>query len=290
MAETFRIRTAGDLEAVVVAGSYDLLGSIVGPYTYRVSGAPRDQQAIFANQEVNALFYIRVNELLAPAGPALSVDDAPQNLSLFSAGEWLAKKYPTDEGAFALGEAYSRAADWFNNEHRVVFWAPSVWRHLRLVLPMQQIIAMRANLEKHQLLRLDREIRRFRNKCAESGCELTWAEACAAREEFEDHIQGMLEYHATEVAEHVSRYFLAFYRFLRGRYNRNPGNNLDAHLPDAPVSDDVYRYMYASAVVGLSGWTEARIEASVPHTTRNLKGSYPQHADWSIVEAEGGDT
>lgn len=284
-----RMKAEGDLEAVVIAETYDLLASIVGPCMYRVSGSPGEQQAIFPSREVQALFYVRVHEFLAAASvPA--VGSAPPNLSLFTAWFWLAQKYPEEARRAGLDHAYESAEGWFDTIHRVVFWAPSVWRHLRLEVPMRTLIAMRANMEKHQLLRLDREIRRLREKCVAAGCKLSIVEAVAAREEFEDHVRGMLEYHATEAAEHLARCFLAVYEFVRNRYLRNPTNNL-AEIPcPEGVTDDVFQYMYASAVFGLSGWTERRIVESLPETAYAFKGPYPQHADWEIIEIDVRDT
>lgn len=289
MSSRLRMKTEGDLEAVVIAETYDLLASVVGPYMYRVSGPPGEQQAMFQSREAQALFYVRVHEFLADASLPV-VDSAPANLSLFNAGLWLAQKYPDEAKSAGLDHAYGAAQAWFSIIHRVVFWAPSVRRHLRLEVPMQTLIAMRANMEKHRLLRLDREIRRLRAKCSASGCELSIVETVAAREEFEEHLRGMLNYHGTEVTENVARCFLAVYEFLRNRYMQNPTNKLDQVLCPAGVTDDVFRYMYASAVVGLSRWTERRIVESLPEIARCLKGPYPQHAAWEIVESEAGDT
>lgn len=290
MADPVLIKTVGDLEAVVLAESYDLLSSIVGPYMYAVSGRPGEQQAVFDSREIQALFYIRVHEFLAAARKVPAVDGVPPALSLFSAGSWLSQRFPEQAREAGLDTAHRRADDWLKRVHRIVFWAPSVWRHLRLELSMATLIAMRANLEKHQLLRLDREIRRLRSKCVQSGCELSLSEAVAAREEFEDHIRGMLEYHATEVAEHVGRYFFAFYHFVRQRYLVHPTNNLDDIPYPNDISDDVFRYMYTSTLFSLSGWTESRILSATPETASSFKGPYPQHAEWSIVESERGDT
>lgn len=286
MTERLRITSVGDLEASVLAESYDLLSSIVGPYMYRVSGSSGAQQAVFESREVLALFYIRVHEFLAAAPEVPAVPGTPHNLSLFSAGGWLSDRYPDEAANAGLREAYDQGASWFGQDHRIVFWAPSVWRHLRLELPMSALIAMRANLEKHQLMRLDREIRRLRSRCAAAGCPLTVPQAVAAREEFEDHLRGMLEYHATEVAEHVSRYFYAFFRFVRARYRKTPTNNLDLIPYPKTVTDDVFRYMYTSTIHRLAGWTDERILSSIPETASCFKPPYPQHADWSIVESE----
>lgn len=290
MADPSPIKTVGDLEAVVLAESYDLLSSVVGPYMYAVSGRPGEQQAVFGSSEIQAIFYIRVHEFLAVTTKVPAVDGVPQALSLFSAGAWLSQRFPEEAREAGLDTAHHRADEWLKRVHRIVFWAPSVGRHLRLELSMATLIAMRANLEKHQLLRLDREIRRLRSKCAQSGCELSLSEAVAARGEFEDHIRGMLEYHATEVAEHVGRYFFAFYHFVRQRYLVHPTNNLDDIPYPGDISDDVFRYMYTSTLLRLSGWTESRILSATPETASSFKGPYPQHAEWSIVESEQGDT
>jgi len=290
MTESFQAQTPGDLEAVILAESFDLLASVVGPYMYRVSGDPGEQQAIFASAEVQALFYIRVHEFLAEATRISLSPSTPSALSLFSAGGWLCGRHPDRAKRTGLEAAYKTASAWFGQVHRIVFWAPSVWRHLRLELSMAALIAMRANLEKHQLLRLNREIRRLQSKCVESGCRLSLIEAVAVRGEFEDHARGMLEYHATEVAELVGRYFLALFRFARELYLEHPTNNLDAAPFPADISDDVFRYMYVSTVFHLAKWTEERLASSIPQTSPSFKRLYRQHQAWAIVESERGDT
>ncbi|HEX5408753.1 MAG TPA: hypothetical protein VFW89_03180 [Gemmatimonadaceae bacterium] len=283
------LSTPGDLEAVILAESFDLLGKLIAPYMYRVSGDPGQQQALFASSEVQDLFYIGVHEFLADATRVSSSPGVPSNLSLLSGGGWLCKQHPERAARAGLIEAHTRATSWFATVHRIVFWAPDVCRHLRLELPMTTIVAMRANLEKHQLLRLTTEIRRLRSKLAQSGCALSIAETVAARPDFDDHIRGMLEYHSTEVAEHLGRYFLALYHFVREIYLERPTNNLDALAFPSDVSDEIFRYMYVSTVFRLSGWTEQRIVSSTPETAPSFKATYPQHRDWDIVESERGD-
>jgi hypothetical protein len=286
MSESFQPKTAGDVEAVTLAESYDLLSSVVGPYMYQVSGAPGEQQAIFASAEIQALFYIRVHEFLAEAPVRSSPTSVPHALSLFSGGGWIAQRHPTRAKRTGLEDAYNRADQWFSRVHRIVFWAPSISRHLRLELPMKTLIAMRANLEKHQLLRLEQEIQRLHSKCIQSGCHLSVIEAVAVREEFESHVRGMLEYHATQVAELIARYFLALYRFIRELYLEHPTNNLDQISAPPDISDDVFRYMYAATIVGFARWTESRIESSIPTTAPAFKQSYPQHETWSVIDTE----
>lgn len=287
--QPFQVSTAGDLEAVILAESFDLLARLIGPHMYRVSGDPGQQQAIFASSEVHELFYIRVHELLADATRISTSPSIPSNISLFSGGGWLSDRHPDQAKRSGFKEAYDRSNAWFGSVHRIVFWAPSLSRHLRLELPMTTMIAMRANLEKHQLLRLTTEVRRLRTKLAQSGCELSVAETVAVRPEFDEHIRGMLAYHATEVAEHFGKYFLALYRFVREVYIEHPTNNLDA-IPFPPdVSDEIFRYMYVSTVYRLSRWTDERIISFTPESAPSFKRPYPQHREWSIVETERGD-
>lgn len=288
MAEPFLLVSPGDLEAVILAESFDLLGSVIGPSMYRVSGKSGQQQAMFASAEVHALFYIRVHEFLADATHISSSPAIPRTLSLFSGGGWLCNRYPERSRHTGLREAYNHAATWFSTVHRVVFWAPSISRHLRLALPMSTLIAMRANIEKHHLLRLTAEVRRLRSRCVASGCELSVAEAITVHDEFKDHITGMLAYHATEVAEHIGRYFFALYRFVRGLYVEHPTNNLDVMPYPSDISDDIFRYMYTSTVFQLSQWTEERIASSTPRIGPAFTKPYPQR-DWGIVDSERGD-
>jgi len=286
MAEESQVQSPGDLEAVILAESFDLLSSIVGPYMYKVSGGPGEQQAIFATAEIHALFYIRVHEFLADATRISTVSSIPSALSLFSGGRWLASRYPERADRAGLRGAYDAANEWLEQKHRIVFWAPSIWRHLRLELPMFALISMRANMEKHQLLRLSKEIGRLRSRLGQSGCQVSLLETVKVRPEFYEHIRGVLEYHATQVAEVVARCFLALYRFVRELYLENPTNNLDAIRVPEDITDDAFRYMYASTVFQLSQWTEDRIASSVPETAPSFRKAYPQHAAWDVIESE----
>lgn len=289
MAEASQVQSPGDLEAVILAESFDLLSSIVGPYMYEVSGGPDEQQATFATAEIHALFYIRVHEFLADATRISASNSIPSTLSLFSGGRWLATRYPELAERAGLRSAYNATNEWLEQTHRIVFWAPSIWRHLRLELPMSSLISMRANMEKHQLLRLSKEIRRLHSRLVQSGCDISLLDAINVRAEFYEHIRGMLEYHATQVAEHVAGCFLGLYRFVRELYLENPTNNMDAiRVPD-DVSDDVFRYMYASTVFQLSQWSEDRIASSTPQTAPSFRKSYRQHAAWEVVDSERRD-
>lgn len=257
---------------------------------YAVSGDRGEQQAVFASAEVHALFYIRVHEFVAASTKVPASLGGPKPFSLLSAGEWIATRHPERAEWAGLKEAQRRAQAWFDQTHRIVFWAGSLGRHLRLELPMTSIVGMRSNLEKHQLLRLDREIRRLQSKCVESGCALSLAQAVAAREEFNAHIRGMLAYHATFVAESLGSYFLALYRFVHEIYLERPTNVLKQILPLSETSDEVFRYMYASTISGLSAWTEERIKASIPSISPSFRPEYPQHAEWTVVDSERTDT
>jgi hypothetical protein len=289
MSDPLPIASAADLEAVVLAESFDLLASVVGPYMYRVIGEPGAQQALFASAEVQALFFIRSHEFLAEATYVSSAPSVPRTMSLLRGGSWISNRHPERAEAARLADAYRAASEWFTKVHRIVFWAPSVWRHLRLELPMSSLISMRANLEKHQLLRLTSEIHRLRSKCNQSGCELSVPNAIAVKSDFDDHIKGMLHYHATEIAEHLGRCFYALYRYVCEVYRESPTNSLDQfHIP-ADMSDETFRYMYASVVLQLSGWSDDRILSSTPETAPAFKMTYPQHATWESLDFERGE-
>jgi hypothetical protein len=282
----FQPHSEGDLEAVILAESFDLLGRIVGPYMYSVSGEGDGQVAIFRVEEIHALFYIRVHEFLVDATKVSPGTSLPPTLSLLTGGRWVADRHRALADGAGMRQSYADAIEWFARKHRIVFWAPGIGRHLRLELPMSGLISMRANLEKHHLLRLTKELRRLHQRCTQAGCDLTLTQAVSVRPEFESHIKGMLEYHATEVAEHVGRCLLGLRRFVREIYEENPTNNLDIarFLPD--VSDEVFRYMYTSTVFQLAQWTDQRILSSTPTTAATFKKPYRQHAEWSIVERE----
>ena len=113
MQEQFRPQSAGDLEAVILAESYDLLSSVVGPYMYRVSGLPGEQQAVFASSEMQALFYIRAHEFMADATDLSSSPAVPSTMSLLSGGRWISQRHLQQARRTGLHQAYERAHEWF---------------------------------------------------------------------------------------------------------------------------------------------------------------------------------
>jgi hypothetical protein len=275
--EQFRITTAGDLEAVIVAETYDLLSSVFGPYTFEVSGLPGQQQAVFASESAFTLFCVWMYEFVAQEPRAYTGPEKISDRSLFGGGLWLAERYATEAKAAGLDVAGQELLGWLERPIRVRFWSGSLGRHVSLNESFRTLMAPQAHFAKHSLLKLGREITRLREMAGRANCPLTEAEAVDARDEFRAHLEGMMEYHATELAELAGRYFLSFFRFVRGRYEENPTNRLDQIRPPADISDEVYRSMYASAVVGLARWTERRIESSIPQTADSFKNVYPQH-------------
>lgn len=282
----FKPQTDGDLVAVILAESFDLLGRIVGPYMYTVAPDRDGDVASFQTAEMHALFCIRVHEFLADATRVSPGTQLPQSLSLLNGGAWIADHDADRADRTELRAAYGRAISWFAREQRIVFWSGSLQRHLRLTLPMSGLLSMRANMEKHQLLRLAKEIERLHGRCTAAGCDLTMAQSVAARPEFEAHVKGMLEYHSTEIAEHVGGCLRALHAYASDIYRANPTNNLDLATAPSDLSDDVFRYMYTSTVFQLSQWTEHRIVSATPRTPASLKKPYRQHNEWSIVERE----
>lgn len=278
MTERFRIRTAGDLEAVTISETFHLLSDVFGPYCFTVSGDPGEQQALFMTEAHHRLFISAVQEFIAEATDVTEGQDGiPRNLSLFGAGLWLIGQHAEEAESANWTRAATELERWLDRPVRIRFWSGEIWRHVEYEAPFKRTFTAHANLIKHGLLKLGPEIRSLRAACAAGGAELSEAEAVAAIPEYAAHIQGMMEYHATEVAELAGEYFFGLYRFVRTRWERTPTNHLDRIPPPPGVTDDVFRYLYASTLFQFSGWTEARIRGSIPGTGRHLRRIYPQH-------------
>ena len=274
--EKFRLASLGDFEAVFVAETFALLSEVFGPYCFTVSGAQGDQQVVFRSAAEHRLFYIRMHEFVAEATDVYSGEEAPHSLSLLDGIAWLTKRFPDEAAAAGLDVAVKKLTSWLDRVVRVRFWSGALWRHLTFSDSFRTLLAPQAHFSKHTLLKLGIEVRRLRRMCERAGCIITDAEAVAAKDEYAAHLDGMMQYHATELAELAGRCFLAFHRLLKARFEKNPTNNLDLIQAPAGVTDDVYRYLYASTVVSFSGWTESRILEFIPETRRNLKLPYPQ--------------
>jgi hypothetical protein len=232
---------------------------------------------MFASESAFTLFYIWMYEFVAQEPAVFTGSEKVKDRSLLGRGLWLAQRYAREAKAAALDVAGQHLLEWLERPIRVRFWAGSLRRHISLNESFRTLMAPQAHFAKHSLLKLGREISRLREMSGRANCPLTEAEAVDVREDFKAHLEGMMQYHATELAELAGRYFLSFFRFIRGRYEGNPTNHLDQIRPPADISHDVYRYMYASAVVGLARWTDKRIESSIPQTADSFKKRYPQH-------------
>lgn len=223
-----------------MAESYDLLSSIFGPYTFTISGLPGQQQIVFACEPAFTLYYILIYEFVAQEPAVFTGPESIPDRSLLGGGLWLAKRYSNEARAAGFDVASQRLRDWLERPIAFRFWSGSLWRHVSLNESFRTLLAPQAHFAKHSLLKLGREITRLQKMAGKANCPLTDAEAIDAREEFKAHLQGMMEYHATELAELAGRYFLALYRFVKARYEQNPTNNLDQIRPPADVSNDVY--------------------------------------------------
>jgi hypothetical protein len=216
-------------------------------------------------------------EFVATESPIFVGEDGFKDRSLFGGGKWLVERYPDEAAVAGMDTAATELAAWLERRVRVRFWSGNLSRHVELNETFRTYMAPQSHFAKHSLLKLGREVIRLRDMAVRAGTSLTTAEAVAAREEFVEHLSGMMEYHATQLAELVGKYFVAFHRFVKNRYNKYPTNNLDLIPAPDGISDDVYRYMYAHAVVSFSRWSQARIEEFVPDTASSLKPEYPQH-------------
>jgi len=277
--EQHQIESTGDLEAIIVAETYDLLSSVFGPYIFTVSGNASQQTAVFPCSAAHTLFFIYMYEFVATESPLFVGEDGFKDRSLFGGGKWLVERYPGEAAIAGMDTAATELAAWLERRVRVRFWSGNIWRHVELNETFRTYLAPHSHFAKHSLLKLGREVIRLRDMATQAGTSLTTAQAVAAREEFVAHLAGMMEYHATRLAELVGRYFVAFHKFVKNRYSKYPTNNLDLIAPPEGISDDVYRYMYAHAVFSFSGWSQARIEEFVPETAGSLKLEYPQHEE-----------
>ena len=60
-----RPRSSGDFEAVVLAETYDLLASLLGPYIYELAGNAYGQEASFPRHDARDYFFIRLSEFFS---------------------------------------------------------------------------------------------------------------------------------------------------------------------------------------------------------------------------------
>ena len=277
MKDRFEIRSVGDLEAVTIAETFDLLAGVFGPYCFTVVGAPDAQQAYFGSSANQTLFYLKANELLAVANGIAVPGVSKKDMSLMDAGEWLAEQLAADETGCGLKSAVCSLQTFLNEELRIRFWCGALGYHLELRQSFAALLRFHANFEKHSLLKLSVEVRRFRVALSAAGCELSYSEVLVARDEFSAHIKGMMEYHATELAEMLGHYFVALFRLTIGRVDgSHEGRRTLLYYP-AGITDEFFQELYSSAILTFSGWSEERILRFIPKTASTFKLPYPQH-------------
>jgi len=282
------ISSEGDLEAVVLFETLDLLAGLLHPAFFTIHGAPGEQNVSFLTRELWVLFFIRVHELLAPETGVARFPGAPSSVSLFSGLEWLCARYP-DESSPDLAYAVRAADSWLTASKRVVVWSGALDRHLRCEVSLQQLISIYANLAKHSFLKSTRQVDRVRRLCSSAGPTITFEDSMAARDEFFQHIEGMLQFHSTRLVEYLGAVFLALRDFVARRAVPRT-NVVDDIKPPSPTSSSTFHFMYAEALWRFSGYSHERIQSCTPSTSPSFTGEYAQHAGWDDVEdgATGG--
>jgi hypothetical protein len=279
MKDRFEIRSIGDLEAVTIAETFDLLAGVFGPYCFTVTGSEDAEQAYFGSSASHTLFFLKANELIAVAKDIAVPGVSKKDLSLIDAGEWLAAQFAPNETGAGVQLAISNLQTFLNEEFRIRFWSGALGYHLQLKQSFAELLRFHANFEKHSLLKLSVEVRRLRAALSTAGCELSYSEVLVARDEFSAHIKGMMEYHATELAEMLGHYFIALFRLASDRVDKSFEGRRTLQYYPAGITDEFFQDLYSSAILTFSGWPEERIVRFIPKTASILKLPYPQHED-----------
>ena len=168
--DRFGIKTAGDLEAVIVAETYDLLSSVFGPYTFEISGSPGQQQVVFAAEPAFTLFYILMYEFVAQEPSVFTGPEKVTDRSLLGGGVWLAQRYGEEAQAAGLDVAGQELLEWLERPIAFRFWSGSLGRHVALNESFRTLMAPQAHFAKHSLLKLGREITRLREMADRANC------------------------------------------------------------------------------------------------------------------------
>jgi len=264
-----RVRSAGDLEAVYLHETHDLLAHLIGPNYYRLLG----DQVQFHDGASFSDFFIHVEEMLSGGREQVRFPGAPEDQSLLGVGAWFAERAGADDGVPALAKATESIRAWLDESPPFRFYAGDLERHIEFPLSRHGLIFYASNLGKHRLLRLGSLLASMGKLFAEHGSALTVQEVVAVRDEFQRELESRLLYLSTQLVELLGGYFQALNSVIVSRRNATDTRTWSTIRMPESISSDVFRALYATALISHS-YPYSRIADFTPETPAHLKQFY----------------
>jgi hypothetical protein len=240
------IRTAGDLEVVVLYEAHALLAELISAEYYTLVGSP-PKEVRFHTSAAMWNFCVHVHELIAE-GPNVAVEGVTRPSLLDGLG-WFGRRHPSEARGAGLDAAVATLAEWLAAEREVKFWCADVDTEFQFRMARADLIKFAANFSKHRLLRLNKLMAQLRALTARAGHEVRGTQLVAVREPFVAEVQSRLLYLASWLVELLGELWAALNAVVVTRSDVERTNDVRMmRIPDG-VTSDAIRNLYGETLV-----------------------------------------
>jgi hypothetical protein len=266
------IRSAGDLEVVLLHENHSLLADLISDSYYKLVGSP-PSEVRFHSAPAFKDFFVHANELFSDGRTNAVLDDEHRSFSLLSAASWFCRSHASEAERCGLAQAVATLEEWVSANRRIRFWCGGLDSHITLSLSRRRMINFVANMNKHSLLRLGVAMEQLQKICTDDGVAINGLDVVAVREEFLGELESRLNYLSSWLVELLGAYFLALNALVIQRYEENPTNRVQQMRIPAGVTSPAICDLYGSVLV-FQRYDPARIERFVPSVPGLLKRRY----------------
>ncbi|MHB9134773.1 MAG: hypothetical protein ACYDBB_27200 [Armatimonadota bacterium] len=267
------IRSAGDLEVVVLHESHGLLATIINPDLYLIVGEAPDQNVLFHTSVTFDLFLILLVEMFAEGSQSAYVGQQYQNWSLLKGLRWFCDTYQHEAASSGLASAVTNIEAWVDKEVPLRFWCSELDETIEFPLSNKELISFGANTAKHHLLRLSALVGKLEASCEKAGYNFPPQDYFAVLTAMIEEVRNRLLYHSSHIVELLGQVFYSLNGVIRARYGANPTNDVRNMTMPPGISSDVFKNMYGSVLVFLQ-YDDSRIRDHTPVTSQYFKTQY----------------
>jgi len=269
----FPIKTAGDLEAVFLHETQELLSDLIlADEFYDLLGDP-PCQVQFRTRGLFHAFLVRLEELLAEATVPRVAGISNRQASLLDLSTWFCFEHADEARACGLTAATETLRDWMATTRDVRYWCPALDTHVTVSLSRREMVWFAANLHKHSLFRIGRLLAKLQKRCSEAGLNLTASELIDVRSPFFTELESRLEYLSTWMIDQLGQVLLALNAVITGRHaSRKTSEGRSVELASASSAEPILE-LYGDALAFMR-YPEERIRACLPTTPPLLKMRY----------------
>lgn len=267
------IKTAGDLEAVILHENVQAFASIINKDLYIVGGDAPDQNILFHNSSCFDLFCIHVFELLAER--SINLSDGENKKSLFTGAKWLADKYQERFDVSMLLDSIKVLENWLNKKPKFSFWCGDIDKQIEFNLSRRKALRYAHLISKHNLLSVNEVISALYKKCVEYDIPIKESDVLHLLDPFVEELKdNRIIYHSSYLVEMLHDYFTALNELARQLYLRSPTNILDNFIYPKDITSDTFKNLYYSALSFSNGYNKDYYASLKPSTISGLKKRY----------------